>query len=303
MELEIVRFFQGLKCGFLDVFFGIVNTLGTDLLFYLIFFAVYWFYSKSYAFKYMFVYLGTVGTNKVMKTLVKRPRPAGSTESGYSFPSGHAMSYGGATTQLVYEIKRKGCLTKKWQKIDMWVEYILFGLIIAVARMYAGAHFLTDVLAGLILGAFVSTALTFFVNCFLDKTKGKIKYEWVLLGLVPVAIAVFVVVSCTNLITEADTLDKIYRFVGIFLAVVVGYFVDKKFIKFDGKDDSTKEKIIKMSIGLGVMSAGYVLIFLNKTVTFKTGIYYFLFGLLFTVVFPWIFKTINPKENSDEKAN
>lgn len=296
MELEIVRFVQGWSCGFLDFVFDVINTLGTDLLFYLIFFAMYWFYSKGYAFKYMFVYLATVGTNKVVKTLVKRPRPLGSTELGYSFPSGHAMSYSGAITPLVYETIRQGYPKKKWQKIDMWVEYILFGLIIAIARMYAGAHYLTDVLAGLLLGAYVATTVMFLVNWFLEKTKGKINYEWVMLALVPVAIAVFVVISCTDLITEAEILDKVYRFVGIYLAVVVGYFIDKKFIKYDGKTDDFKEKIVKGSVGLGVMCAGYVLLFLNKTISFKTGIYYFLFGLVFSVVFPWIFKTINPKD-------
>lgn len=292
IELQIVRYFQSWSCKFLDVFFEIINAFGTDLLFYLVFLGLYWMYSKAYAFKYMAVYLGTVGCNKVFKSLVKRPRPAGATESGYSFPSGHAMSYMGVSTQLVYEMKRQGYPKKKWQQVDMWLEYIIFGLLVAIARMYFGVHYLTDVLTGLIFGAFVVVAITFILNWLIEKFKGKIKYELILLCLMPVVLIVYIVVACTNIITDVGALTKVYRFSGFFLAVAVGYFVDKKFIKYDGKLETAKNKIIKTTIGLGVIISTYILL-IAKVTDFKLGIYIFLLGIFATVVLPWIFKTIN----------
>ncbi len=293
MELEIVRFFQSWSCKALDVIIGIINEFGTDLFFYLAFFALYWVYSKGYAFKFMFVYLSSCGFNKVFKSLVKRPRPEGAVDTGYSFPSGHATSYACVSTQLVYETKRQGYPKKTWQKIDMWIEYILMGLLVCVARMYFGAHYLTDVLAGLLLGAFFTVAVTYLLNWFIEKFKGKIKYEIILICLAPVVLAVYFVVMFTHLITDLDTLAKVYRFIGLFLAIVVGYFVDKKFIKYDPSKDSTKEKTSKVCIGLGVLIASYVLFLSNKPVDFKLGIYYFVVGLFATIVLPWIFKTIN----------
>lgn len=292
VELQIVRYFQSWSCKFLDIFFEIINAFGTDLLFYLVFLGLYWMYSKSYAFKYMFVYLATVGCNKVFKSLVKRPRPAGASESGYSFPSGHAMSYVGVSTQLVYETKRQGYPKKKWQKIEMWIEYIVFGLLVALARLYCGVHYLTDVLTGLVLGAFVVVTVTFILNWLIEKFKGKVKYELILLCLIPIVLIVYIVVACTHIITDVGTLTKIYRFSGFFLAVAVGYFVDKKLIKYDGRFETNKNKIIKTIIGLGVIISAYVLL-ISKVTDFKLGIYVFLLGLFGTVVLPWIFKTIN----------
>ncbi len=295
MELQIVRFIQGWSCKALDVIMGIINMFGEDLFFYMVFFALYWMYSKSFAFKYMFVYLTTCGFNKIFKTLVKRPRPAGSTESGYSFPSGHAMSYAGASTQLVYELVRNGQPKKKWQKADMWIEYILFGLLVALARMYFGAHYLTDVIAGLILGAYIATSVTYILNWLLEKIKGKINFEIVLAVLAPIVLVAYIVVATTGIISTPDTLEKVYRFAGIFMAVAVGYFIDKKFIKYDAKDEPLKEKIVKVGVGLGLLTTFYILFLSQKPVDFMLTIYYFATALVATTVFPWVFKTINQK--------
>lgn len=304
MELDIVRFFQSWSCKALDVIIGIINEFGTDLFFYLAFFALYWVYSKGYAFKFMFVYLGSCGFNKVFKSLVKRPRPAGATDSGYSFPSGHATSYACVSTQLVYETTRQGFPKKKWQKIDMWIEYIVMGLLVCVARMYFGAHYLTDVVAGLLVGAFFTVGLTYFLNWFIEKYKGKINYELILICLAPLVLVVYFVLVFTNLVSDPDTLSKLYRFVGLFLAIVVGYFVDKKYIKYDASKDTTKEKTTKVCIGLGVLIACYVLFLSKKAVDFKLSIYYFVVGLFATIVLPWIFKTINnqPVKENEEKG-
>ncbi len=293
MELQIVRFFQSLSCGFLDVLFKIINVFGEDLFFYLAFFAVYWVYSKSYAFKMMFVYLGSCGFNKVFKGLVKRPRPEGALDSGYSFPSGHAMSYATVSTLLVYETKRTGALKTTWKKVDMWCEYILMGVLVAISRMYFGAHYLTDVIAGLLIGSFFTVAIIYVLDWLVDKLKGKIKWELVLLCLIPVVLAIYFVVVFTNLISDVDTLEKVYRFIGMFLAIAVGYFIDKKWIKYDGSKETMKNKITKVVIGLGVMIVAYVLLISKKSIDFKTSIYYFVLGLFATTILPWIFKTIN----------
>lgn len=85
-----------------------------------------------------------------IKDFVCRPRPEGSGLSGWSFPSGHcttAMCFFGIIIYLIYH----------HVKNDLWRNFLIifFGLWIflcALARMWYGAHFLSDVIAGLLLG-------------------------------------------------------------------------------------------------------------------------------------------------------
>ena len=86
----------------------------------------------------------------LMKDYVCRPRPDGCTISTFGFPSGHSclsMCFCGILIYLVY------CYVRS----DFWRNFliILFGawiLLIGVSRMWLGAHFLSDVLAGYALG-------------------------------------------------------------------------------------------------------------------------------------------------------
>ena len=87
---------------------------------------------------------------ELMKDFVCRPRPDGSNASGFSFPSGHctlAMCFFGIIIYLIH------CYVRS----DFWRNFLIifFGLwifMISISRMWLGAHFLSDVLAGLFLG-------------------------------------------------------------------------------------------------------------------------------------------------------
>jgi membrane-associated phospholipid phosphatase len=91
-----------------------------------------------------------------LKLLVQRPRPfligPFVDWSGYSFPSGHTI---GATllwgTLVAFALPRLADRTRWWR---LSVIYIVAGVVLGVAfsRVALGAHYLTDVLAGLLLG-------------------------------------------------------------------------------------------------------------------------------------------------------
>ena len=85
----------------------------------------------------------------IIKLLVQRPRPFLIVEgltalvpepSSWSFPSGHACSSFAAAYVLTKALKKKG----SW-------SYAL-AVLIAVSRSYVGVHYVSDILAGAIVG-------------------------------------------------------------------------------------------------------------------------------------------------------
>ena len=110
-----------------------------------------------------FVFLG-VGVPGIISTLLKRligrGRPETWTEqmglafrtnwSAYdyqSFPSGHA------TTALAFSV----VIAMLWPRLT-WPA-LVFGVLVAMSRVFVGAHYPTDVLAGAVLGTFGAYAI------------------------------------------------------------------------------------------------------------------------------------------------
>jgi membrane-associated phospholipid phosphatase len=90
-----------------------------------------------------------------VKELVRRPRPPASIllkpVAGPSFPSGHA-------TQAVVVYGMLAALaagaTPRWgRKVVAWASAVVVAGLVGLSRLYLGAHWLTDVLAGFALGA------------------------------------------------------------------------------------------------------------------------------------------------------
>lgn len=93
---------------------------------------------------------GAVITNVFLKNIMERIRPYETIpdlllliekQSDFSFPSGHTCaSFAAATAFYIM-------LPGKWRMIP-----VILAVLIAFSRLYVGVHYLTDVLAGLLIG-------------------------------------------------------------------------------------------------------------------------------------------------------
>ena len=292
MELQIVEFFKSLSCKFCDVLFSFTNILGEDLFFYLVFFALYWAYKKEFAFKYALVYFSSCLLNIGFKSVVRRVRPIGATASGYSFPSGHAQSFSTVATGLLYESNKKNFLTKRWQRIEFFLECLIGALLVGIGRMYWGQHYLTDVVAGIIIGFVFTIFITYIIDIVLSKIKVSLKK--VFLVIAPILVVGYIVIATTNLIKDIDALAKVYRAIGISLSVIVAYFIDKKWLQYS-TEDTMKNRLSKIIAGSAVLMMIYSLFLRDLAVDVLYPVYYFMLGIVALVILPWIFKTIkNP---------
>jgi membrane-associated phospholipid phosphatase len=90
------------------------------------------------------VLIGTV------KAAVDRPRPPGSliATSAAAFPSGHAVASAVTAVGLVLVLVAPGPTRWRWE-----VRAVVFAAVMALSRVYLRAHWLSDTVAGGLLGA------------------------------------------------------------------------------------------------------------------------------------------------------
>src|SRR6478736_2299022 len=95
----------------------------------------------------------------VLKLLVRRARPVIDDpiahHAGYSFPSGHATNNAIVVTVVIVLVWPLVGTTLRWILISLGALWVI---VTCLDRLYAGAHFLSDVTAGVLLGCGVTAA-------------------------------------------------------------------------------------------------------------------------------------------------
>ena len=97
----------------------------------------------------------SVSLNYTLKTTFLRQRPPieyrAVTEVGYSFPSGHAMAAGAFYGFLIYMVAQSA--RPRWRKRGVIAALGVVIAAIGFSRIYLGAHWASDVIAGWAVGA------------------------------------------------------------------------------------------------------------------------------------------------------
>lgn len=227
-EAEIIKALQRLSNGFTDALFLFISQFGTELLFLGVAVALYWCIDKRYAYRFFNVYILGVAVTNFLKLGFKRTRPfnaypdkvksIGAPETTFSFPSGHTESIASIGGLLTIKYG------KKYKAVP--VTCACLTLLVMISRMYLGQHYLSDVFAGLTIGVFCAIAFNALLSLFGEKE------EWFLMpGLVLTAVLIGVLAGTGMLNTPSGA--DILKGVGAFVAFDIGYFLEKRFVKYD----------------------------------------------------------------------
>ena len=172
-EIEIIKCLQQNQNVFFDFIFFIFSFFASYIGILLVFVFLYIFY-KKYSYLFLFTCLFNVGFNYILKILFNRPRPyeisneiINFTNSlGKSFPSGHMVC---ATTIIFFVLLISfNSKTKKKTRIAILLICVMFLIGVALSRMYFGQHYLTDIIAGILL----ALCLSIFFYCIYNKIYG-----------------------------------------------------------------------------------------------------------------------------------
>jgi undecaprenyl-diphosphatase len=95
------------------------------------------------------------------KAFYHRGRPPGSLVEtvGFSFPSGHAVAAAATAVALVLVLLKPGPQRRHWE-----IAAMIFAFVMAFSRVYLRAHWLSDVVAGVLLGTGVALGAAGFAT-------------------------------------------------------------------------------------------------------------------------------------------
>ncbi len=114
--------------------------------------------------------------NLIIKLIVKRPRPEVVNvivESGYSFPSAHAMMSFVVFGLIIYYVYKK--VQNKSVKFGLIVALSCLIFMLGLSRIYLGVHYLSDVLAGWCIGYVLTIGIIFLSNIIFAHHRRQIK--------------------------------------------------------------------------------------------------------------------------------
>lgn len=164
LDSTIYGIISSIICTPLTIFFVFVTTLGGEYFLIIITaFLLAFFKKRRFAFFISLNLLIAFLINFSLKLAISRPRPPIAhmlqKANGYSFPSGHSMcsmAFFGSIFYFVY-------LYVKPSKVKNFILVLLpiLILLIGISRIYLGAHYFSDVLAGFSLGFSILCIFTY----------------------------------------------------------------------------------------------------------------------------------------------
>lgn len=234
--MEFLYLLEKIRVPRLNELMLAVTELGGEMPFLIIALVVFWCVDKRRGYYVLSVgFLGTL-TNQFMKLWFRVPRPwvldpnftileqAREAAAGYSFPSGHTQNAVGTFGALAITTKTR------------WIKVLSVALAVLVpfSRMYVGVHSPADVL---VAAAMAVAFLMLLRPVIFRKDEGNVLRLFTVLTLLSAAFLCFV--EFWNFPADIDPhnlqsgIKNAYTLIGSLVGLVIVYFVDNKYIRFE----------------------------------------------------------------------
>lgn len=301
--MELLRLLAEIRSPAMEQIFKYITLIGDQTLIIAVICIIFWCANKELAYKAVLSLLISGFAVQVMKISFRVERPwiidpgfkvseAGlSGATGYSFPSGHsqcAAALFGASAQFGKKI---------------WIKVICLLTVAAVgfSRMYLGVHTLADVITGIIL----TLAAVFLVSVIYNKFLCTAKYDpavSAVLIMLSVAAAVYPAVLLNADTINAENAADCIKFAGTLLGAAAGYYIERRYVKFNVQEINILLHIVKIIIGLaGVAALEIGIKSILGAYFYADFIRYSLIVVWALAVFPWLWMKLAVKLKLKEK--
>lgn len=315
--LSLQEFREGVG-GFLTnfvnkmTFFGELNTV------LVIMAVVYWCVSKKFGTYLLMGWSGNRLVNGVLKVTACAYRPwirdasivpygnSMTTATGYSFPSGHTMN-----AATVYG----GVAVRKDMSRAVRITLGLLVILVAFSRCYLGVHTPQDVLVGSIAGMLVMW-LTYKMMNWLAKHPEK---DMMIAG-IGIGLAIIVALYAglkpypedynaegKLLVDGAKMANDTFKGVGWCSAFLIGWILEKRFVRFTTDDLSIGQRVTRLCVGLlSYYAVSLILVPLIKDWIGNapgTLISCFVQMLYVVLIFPWLMQLAEKRKTKHKPVS
>ncbi len=304
--INFLKALSEIRNPFLDALVQLITRLGEEVIILGVICFFYWCLNKNTAYKIGLIFFtsGMLVQGLKISFRVERPfvidktfKPVESAiegASGYSFPSGHTQS---ATSLYGYFAT---AVKNKWLK----VLFVLAFLLVGFSRLYLGVHTYFDVGVSILL----TLAVVFLVSYIFDRLVSG-KYDLILsvaLAAASVILCIYSFILAKVGYADVAQINDCFKSGGAGVAFALGFFLERKYIKFDVSAKKPHIQAIKFILGVAgalILKSGLKLIAPGNLIL--DFVRYFLTVFWVLAIYPYIFSRVlskGKKENTNVEA-